>query len=360
MTFKKYNHTNNAFCELLTDLQSSDRTMMLQGNYNRLPTSNFIVKISKYQGTKCVARENIYVANRNNNICTGLVRAYEKVPMDDDATEWIQQALNFSAGDMVECVVSSEVINDLRNGIEDIRKIPDIRWQNRKPSEYTSSTFYWPEFVERQTVGVEWTWWVNLMTFACWKTSEPTYITQMAISSNGWTGIWIRNAVDANTWDEWQKVFPFSATGIDVTSLPEAQPTGRNGLDLLVLRTHHWSNHKITIHNFKTWLFSNLSGSAIALPKAINITSYPFEYTSSSTSIPKWWICHAVAWSPSGWAEWHATTIIQWSANNSTWNDVISLYRYQSSSVVLKPWFVRINSRYMTQNSEFATIQHFV
>ena len=87
MTFKQYNHTNNAFCELLTDLQSSDATMMLTGNFNRLPTSNFIVKISKYQGAKCVARENIYVANRNNNICTGLVRAYEKVPMDDDATE---------------------------------------------------------------------------------------------------------------------------------------------------------------------------------------------------------------------------------------------------------------------------------
>ena len=87
MAFKKYNHTNNAFCELLTDLQSSDNTMMLTGNFNRLPTSNFIVKISKYQGTKCVARENIYVANRNNNICTGLIRAYEKAPMDDDATE---------------------------------------------------------------------------------------------------------------------------------------------------------------------------------------------------------------------------------------------------------------------------------
>ena len=118
MTFKKYNHTNNAFCELLTDLQSSDNTMMLTGNFNRLPTSNFIVKISKYQGTKCVARENIYVANRNNNICTGLIRAYEKVPMDDDATEWIQQALNFSAGDMVECVVSSEIIKDLQNEVE--------------------------------------------------------------------------------------------------------------------------------------------------------------------------------------------------------------------------------------------------
>lgn len=117
MTFKKYNHTNNAFCELLTDLQSSDATMMLTGNFNRLPTSNFIVKISKYQGTKCVARENIYVANRNNNICTGLVRAYEKVPMDDDATELIQQALNFSAGDMVECVVSSEIIKDLQNNL---------------------------------------------------------------------------------------------------------------------------------------------------------------------------------------------------------------------------------------------------
>lgn len=118
MTFKKYNHTNNAFCELLTDLQSSDTTMMLTGNFNRLPTSNFIVKISKYQGTKCVARENIYVANRNNNICTGLVRAYEKVPMDDDATEWIQQALNFSAGDIVECTISSEIVKDLQNEVE--------------------------------------------------------------------------------------------------------------------------------------------------------------------------------------------------------------------------------------------------
>lgn len=136
MAFKKYNHTNNAFCELLTDLQSSDNTMMLTGNFNRLPTSNFIVKISKYQGTKCVARENIYVANRNNNICTGLVRAYEKVPMDDDATEWIQQALNFSAGDMVECVVSSEIIKDLQNNLHWVLKWNSTRVLNNYSRQY--------------------------------------------------------------------------------------------------------------------------------------------------------------------------------------------------------------------------------
>lgn len=118
MTFKKYNHTNNAFCELMTDLGSSDTTMLLQGNFNRFPTENFIVKLSKVSGNSVVARENIYVANRNNNICTGLVRAYEKVPMNDDAAENIQQALNFSAGDMVEVVVSSEFLKDIQDRLE--------------------------------------------------------------------------------------------------------------------------------------------------------------------------------------------------------------------------------------------------
>ena len=118
MTFKKYNHTNNAHAYLLTALSDSDTTMILDGHYNRFPTSNFIVKLEKYKDTTVVARENIHVAHRNGASCIGLTRAYESVPMNDETDSSIRQALNFSAGDIVEVVISSEIIQDIQNATE--------------------------------------------------------------------------------------------------------------------------------------------------------------------------------------------------------------------------------------------------
>lgn len=231
MTFKKYNHTNNAFCELLTDLQSSDNTMILTGNYNRLPTSNFIVKISKYQGTKCVARENIYVANRNNNICTELVRAYEKVPMDDDATEWIQQALNFSTGDIVECVISSKIIQDIQENFWNLNNIPDKRNEPLKAPKEFAQIYTWYEFRpinSDQTGSLNIPWegkgWAVVQTIGAWSDiANANYHRQIAYRVHPkMNEIYMRFARDGNNWGNWEKIFPlngmydgrYSETGI--------------------------------------------------------------------------------------------------------------------------------------------------
>lgn len=217
MAFKKYNHTNNAFCELLTDLQSSDTTMMLTGNYNRLPTSNFIVKISKYQGTKCVARENIYVANRNNNICTGLIRAYEKVPMDDDATEWIQQALNFSAGDIVECVVSSEIIKDIQENFSKLKNIPDKRHTPFPAPQEVAKKSTWYEFrpinsgdAGQLLISWEQAGWAVVETISGWTfDSVEWYVRQIAYRVNPRVNeMYMRFWKTPTEWGEWEKVYP--------------------------------------------------------------------------------------------------------------------------------------------------------
>jgi len=62
-------------------------------------------------------RENIYVATRSGATCAGLIRAYEPVPIDDDATTNIQQALSFDADDVVEVVVSSEFLKDMQDNL---------------------------------------------------------------------------------------------------------------------------------------------------------------------------------------------------------------------------------------------------
>ena len=74
------------------------------------------------KATKVVAgvvtrRENIYVTTRSGATCTGLSRAYEPVPIDDNASTNIQQALSFDADDIVEVVVSREIIKDMQDNL---------------------------------------------------------------------------------------------------------------------------------------------------------------------------------------------------------------------------------------------------
>lgn len=118
MPYKKYNSSNNAFAQLNLPLADTDTTCVLKWKYWRFPTSNFIIKITHTAAGIVTARENIYVTTRTGATCTGLVRAYEPVPIDDNATTNIQQALNFSADDIVEVVVSSEFMKDMQEEID--------------------------------------------------------------------------------------------------------------------------------------------------------------------------------------------------------------------------------------------------
>lgn len=81
------------------------------------------MKVTHTASGVVTGRENIYVTTRTGANCTGLIRAYEPVPTDDDATTNIQQALNFSAGDLCEVVISNEFIKDMQNEIDKIKTI---------------------------------------------------------------------------------------------------------------------------------------------------------------------------------------------------------------------------------------------
>lgn len=347
MTFKKYNHTNNAFCELLTDLQSSDTTMMLTGNFNRLPASNFIVKISKYQGTKCVARENIYVANRNNNICTGLVRAYEKVPMDDDATENIAQSLNFSAGDIVECVVSSEILNDLQNWLKNIRKIPDMRHQPHKNSQTLEQEHVWYEFRPINTgesgqLSIPWEagGWAVVETICAWTGTDGDYDLQIAyrVHPRNNHSIYMRSAVSGWDWGEWKRIFPLSWEWIDINGLTEIH-NYTNTYDFFVVKEWQGSNKKVTLENLRKWIWNGYGTKNFIRGTLVR------SNTSHSIAIPKWWLIHIEydgAHRYSGWIKVH------YSENNSHWIEFLSYYTNGeetinsiSQSLFVPSWYIK-------------------
>lgn len=117
MALKKYNSANNAIAAFNLPISDTDTTCVLKGNYWRFPTSNFIMKSTKIVSGVVTRRENIYVTTRSGATCTGLVRAYEPVPIDDGAATNIQQALSFDADDIVEVVVSREFLKDLQDNL---------------------------------------------------------------------------------------------------------------------------------------------------------------------------------------------------------------------------------------------------
>jgi len=132
MAYKKYTPANNAFATLAFPIDDTDLTCVLQWKYWRMPTANFILKVTHTAAGVVTGRENIYVTTRTGANCTGLVRAYEPVPTDDDATTNIQQALNFDAGDIVEVIISSEYLIDIQEEVSRLWSIPaTIIWEIR-------------------------------------------------------------------------------------------------------------------------------------------------------------------------------------------------------------------------------------
>lgn len=127
MVYNKFNHENNAICILSLSIEDDSAILIGQGNYNRFPTANFIIQVTEVDGDgNVIARENILIATRSGstfNVASG-GRAYEPVPIDDDATSSIQQALPFNGGvAIIENVMSTAVIEDVQN---EITRIADV------------------------------------------------------------------------------------------------------------------------------------------------------------------------------------------------------------------------------------------
>lgn len=156
MPYKKYNSSNNAFAAFNLPIADTDVTCVLKWKFWRFPTSNFIMKATHVENGVVTGRENIYVTTRTGATCTGLIRAYEPVPTDDDATTNIQQALNFNAGDLCEVVISNEVIKDIQDSL--FWKL-DSNWGLRTwmlNSQNIWATNWSPNITVADT-----TWWIN-------------------------------------------------------------------------------------------------------------------------------------------------------------------------------------------------------
>lgn len=103
-----YNHTNNGHATFANPVSETSTTFLLGGTYNTLPTGNFIARVSKYSSGVLAWRENVYIANRSGATCTWVVRAIEPVPINDTSNAQVQQALPFSAWDIIESTISGE------------------------------------------------------------------------------------------------------------------------------------------------------------------------------------------------------------------------------------------------------------
>lgn len=120
MTYKKFNHKNNAICLLDLAIADDATVLIAKGAYNRFPTSNFVIQVTEVDvDGNVTARENMLISTRSGSTFTVAAsgRAYEAVPIDDDATSSIQQALPFSSDAIIENVMSTAVIEDVQNEV---------------------------------------------------------------------------------------------------------------------------------------------------------------------------------------------------------------------------------------------------
>lgn len=119
MAYKKYKTANNAICGLAISISNIDSSVKAVWPYSRFPSENFIIKITERDvDGKVIARENMYVTTRSWDTFSIGQRACEPVPMDDEATEETQTALEFNAGATIELVVSGEIIKDIQEEVE--------------------------------------------------------------------------------------------------------------------------------------------------------------------------------------------------------------------------------------------------
>ena len=119
MTYNKKNLANNATCGLQFWIDEDSMIFFATGNYNRFSTSNFIIEMATFDTTgKVIARENMLIASRSGNQFTIDTRAIEPVPIDDDQTSNIQQALPFVATNtIIKQVYSAKFGEDLQDEV---------------------------------------------------------------------------------------------------------------------------------------------------------------------------------------------------------------------------------------------------
>ena len=117
MTYDKKNSENNAICGIAFWFDETAMVIFWEWNYWRFSTSNFIVEVTTFDTTwKAISRENIFMLSRTWNQFTVWTRAVEKVPIDDDQTTNIQQALPFvKTNTVMKQVISKKLLDELQD-----------------------------------------------------------------------------------------------------------------------------------------------------------------------------------------------------------------------------------------------------
>lgn len=283
-----YNHTNNGHAVLANPITESSTTFILSGTYNTLPTSNFIMKVSKYTDNVLVWRENVYVATRSGTTCTGIIRQFEEVPLDDATNALVQQALPFPSWSICECVVSSAFVSEILKSYRNSLAIKGV-----------------------------------LVTDA---TGQETYVTWTSGQVVWFWGGGVPTAFSPTVNIDWLT----AETVLDTTDT------------FVFYDASALVNKKITVQNLENSILSDFqSGSSSS-----ESTSWSSGWTSKTVVIPNGWLATwQIYWIYNSGSA-HPNPTIQWSANGTTgWTTIVTLVPWNTGAVVgsamLKSWYTR-------------------
>lgn len=179
------------------------------------------------------------------------------------------------------------------------------------------------------------------------------YAINIAYSAINASEMWIRRgATSGTTWGNWEKVYPFSATALDIWGLPEVT-TNSSNYDFILMKYFNGDggNKKITLENTRKLMLPSTSSACNILSTSAYQQSVWVTSTTSSQYLPAGGIV-TLNWAY--WHDWSATYAecrfkLQWSSDNSNWIDVydswnISADRASGSKVtsaILKTGYVR-------------------
>lgn len=339
MPYKKYNSSNNAFAAFNLPIADTDLTCVLKWKFWRFPTSNFIMKATHVENGVVTGRENIYVTTRTGATCTGLIRAYEPVPTDDDATTNIQQALNFSADDIVEVIISAEIIKDMQEEID--AKLAEVAWLrtwfwtnqhvriNRSTwAEESKDVTTWTAILSTDNIRVEKsTWDYEDFSWSLMKSDILSWVSQSRILP-AW------EAFSANDFicPEWNYVYWYIvATGVTAAD------------------TTIWNAASVTrqaLRAIGNWI--SMSSMKLSLRKVWwPVDNFTVRIETDNWSwLPSWTLVHANATASVAWTG--ITTSYQDFTINFTWAFTISNNTF-CHIVISRSWAVDASNYYQIQ-----------
>lgn len=200
---------NNAICTLQNPIQEDSTVIFLAWNYNRLPTSNFIVEIATFwaDNETVIARENILITSRSWNQLVVWQRAYEPVPIDDDASENIKQPLAFEIWwTVVKQVVSKALFDEIDTRINDINEdITDIN--NALTNDYISNEDLDALMWQPWWIATLWPNWTIPMEEIDWsdiniKSFNASFIAWENINSGAAVCLWYEKIEEVVNWQD--------------------------------------------------------------------------------------------------------------------------------------------------------------